>query len=421
MLFKLLLIFFAYLPFQIALSPSAGVDLASARVFILVLFFVFLAESFRKKRLFIQSSRANFFLLSFLFLSFFSLFFAQNEMWSLRKFLFLLSIAPLYFVISNVVDTREKMEKVLNAMLWGGFFVAILGIAQFTFQFIFTLDATYQFWAKNVSPFFLGQNVTAAVLRNPSWLVNVSGVTYLRAIATFPDPHMLSFFLGMLVPFSLGFFLRFKKKAYLIMFFVLLLSDLLTFSRGGYLGLFSGALVAFLLLIVKFRTGYKIKTTIIVAFLSVLLVSFGPISQRFFSSFNLKEGSNRGRIETWQKAVEIISKKPVFGVGIGNYPLEVSATAGYRDPIYAHSNYLDIAAETGLLSLLAWLGFTLSLFFVFLKRADNILFFCALISVVIFSVHSLVETSLYSPVVLPLFLGIAGLNCLAAQQDEKNN
>jgi len=413
MLFKLFLIFCAYLPFQLALSPSAGVDLASARVFILVLFFVWLAEGLKSKKLQIGENKANFFLISFLFLNLLSLAVAKNTDWSLRKLLFLFSIFPLYFVATNLLDTKEKMEKVVKYLVWGGFFVASLGILQFIAQFIFGLDVTYQFWAKFISPLFLGQNVTAAVLKNPSWLVNISGATYLRSIATFPDPHMLAFFLSMLVPFAFGLFWQAKKKSHLLIFTTILLADLLTFSRGGYLGLFAGASVAFLFLLSKLKAKYKIRVIVFAVFLAVLLIIPGPISERFFSSFNLKEGSNQGRIETWGKAVEIISSHPFFGVGIGNYPLEISATADYRDPIYAHSNYLDIAAETGIFSLLAWLGFSGALIVVFLKKTKDVLFFCALISIIIFSAHALVETSLYSPVVLPLFLIIASFSNVA--------
>ncbi|MFZ2188477.1 MAG: O-antigen ligase family protein [Candidatus Moraniibacteriota bacterium] len=353
-----------------------------------------------------------------MFLHLFSLIVSQNSDWSMRKLLFLFSVFPLYFVVADLIDTKEKMEKLIKQLVSGGFFVAVVGIFQFALQFVIGLNGTYRFWANYISPLFLGENVTIAVLKNPSWLVNVSGETYLRAIATFPDPHMLSFFLGMLLPFAFGLFLKLNRKIYLIIFFTLLLADLLTFSRGGYLGLFAGAVVAFFLLWHKLRKGYRIKIVIMAILLGMLLVIPGPLSERFFSSFDFQEGSNQGRIETWKKASEVITAHPLIGVGIGNYPLEISATANYRDPIYAHSNYLDIAAETGLFSLILWLGFSVSLLVTFIVKSKDVLFFCAALSIIIFSSHSLVETSLYSPVVLPLFLIIAGFSRLA-QADEK--
>ncbi len=412
------------MPFQVALNPSAGIDLASGRVFIILLFFLWLADGLKNRRIFLRGGKADFFILTFLFLNLFSLFFAQNIDWSIRKLFFLFSVFPLYFIVADLVDTKEKMEKIIKALVWGGFFIALFSILQFAMQFIFGQDWTYRFWAEHVSPIFLGANVTEAVLQNPSWLVNISGRTYLRAIGTFPDPHMLSFFLGMLIPFAAGLFFKTKNKVYLVIFFAMFLADLLAFSRGGYLGLAFGILATVIFLWNKLKNKYKLALIFSVIIASVSLAIPGPISQRFFSSFNFKEGSNQGRIEIWKQAGEVIFAHPFFGVGIGNYPLEIKAGADYREPIYAHSNYLDIAAETGLINLAVWLGLTGFLIFHayrpacpagrqaghFLKNfQQDILFFCAGISVIIFSVHSLVETSLYSPIVLPVFLIVAGI------------
>jgi len=109
-----------------------------------------------------------------------------------------------------------------------------------------------------------------------------------------------------------------------------------------------------------------------------------------------------------------------MGVGIGNYPLEIKATADYREPIYAHNTYLDIAAETGLVSLLFWLLVLGTALATFLKKARRspLFLFCAL-SIIIFSAHSLVETAIYSPVVLTLFLIILSFSGIK-ETDEKN-
>jgi O-antigen ligase len=416
MLFKLLLIFCFYLPFQLALNPSTGIDLASGRIFILLLFFIWLAESLKNKKINIGNTQANFFIICFLVLNFISFSVAKNIDWSLRKFLFLLSVFPLYFVFSGLLDTKNKKERVSKALVFSGGAVSLIAIFQFISQFIFSLDTIYGFWAKNVVPLFLGKSVTKAVLKNPSWLVNISGKTYLRSIAMFPDPHMLAFFLGMIVPFSFGLYLKSKKKIYLAIFSIMLLADFLTFSRGGYLGLFLGAGIFFLTVCHKIKKRYQLTISII--FLTGILVLFvpNPISERLFSSFNLKEGSNLGRLETWGRAITIIQDHPFLGTGIGNYPLAINPRASYREPIYAHSIYLDIAAETGLINLFFWLGLIATLIFDFAKKAKrDIFFFCAMLSIIIFSGHALVETPLYSPIILPLFLIIASFD------NEKNN
>src|SRR5665647_1719153 len=98
MLFKLILGLFAYLPFQVALNPTSGVDLASVRVFILLIFALWIAQGLKNKHLNIKRNLQTFFISAFLFLNIFSILAARNSDWSVRKILFLLSIFPIYFV-----------------------------------------------------------------------------------------------------------------------------------------------------------------------------------------------------------------------------------------------------------------------------------------------------------------------------------
>jgi len=410
-MFGFLLFISIYLPFQLALSPSQGIDLASGRILILVLFFIWLAESFKNKKLLIQPTFTNGLFVSFLFLTTFSLIVSQNLEWSGRKLLFLFSLAPLYFIAQNLLNSEEKKEKIASFLVWGSSLASLIGIFQFISQFIFGREKVYQFWADYVVIPFLGKAFSEAVLLNPSWLVNITGQTYLRATAFFPDPHMLSFFLGLIFPLALALvFLKKENKIWnLANTIIILITDLLTFSRGGYLGLFLGLLFLALVFWKNFSRRYRWGTIIS----SVFLVSFvfipGPIKERFQSSFDLREGSNRGRLETWVEALEVIEKKPLLGTGLGNYPLEIKASADYREPIYAHNTYLDVAAETGILNALIWIGF---LFFTArgLYKSKNKFLVFASASIVIFSVHSLVETGIYSVAVWPALLIISSLN-----------
>jgi hypothetical protein len=65
----------------------------------------------------------------------------------------------------------------------------------------------------------------------------------------------------------------------------------------------------------------------------------------------------------WQAALDMLSDHPLLGVGIGNYvPLYPAYNLpGWEDPMgHAHNHYLNVAAETGLLGLVAYLWFLLA-------------------------------------------------------------
>ncbi|MDO8240572.1 MAG: O-antigen ligase family protein [Candidatus Moranbacteria bacterium] len=411
-MFNVFLLLVGYLPFQLALNPTTGIDLASIRVFILFLFFGWLAQGLKKKNIRLNNNLQTWLVASFLFLNLFSALVAKNSDWSMRKLLFLFSIFPIYFVASQLITNKERLYRAVKTIVASAAVVAGVGIVQFLLQFIIGWKSTYTFWAKFVIMPFLGSSFGEAVLKNPSWLVNIGGKTYLRATSLFPDPHMLAFYLGLALPLAFWFMLHTDKRKKLAIFGcgLILLADLLTFSRGGYVGIFSGLVFVGIFFWKKTERKYKVVTSIVLLMgLSILLVP-SPISQRFLSSFDLQEGSNQGRMAMWGKAMEVTLEHPLLGVGIGNYPLEVNPVATYRDPIYAHNTYLDVAAETGLINMLVWIGILLVTGLGFLQKSkqENLFFFSA-ISLVIFSAHSLVETAIYSPVVLTLFLIILSL------------
>lgn len=444
------LFFCLYIPFQIALNPAEGVDLASGRVFILILALLWLISAFKNRQVFVPVRIQTALILSFLFLSAFSLLWAKNPDWGMRKLLFLLSIFPIYFVtaglrpavIPSAVEESKKTAldpstspsthfvrsgfaqddnfniKIVKFLVWGAGVAALVGLVQFSLQFIWGLNNILKFWAGSVAPVFLGTAFSEAVLAYPSWLVNLGGETIFRAIATFPDPHMFSIYLGMALPLALGLYFFAKKKIYLILSATILLADLLSFSRGGYIGLVAGLL--FFPLVIMKNKKLNLKKILIGLALAVIFFVFifkSPIGSRFLTSFNAKEGSNMGRIETWKQAADIIKNNPL-GVGLGNYALEVKATASYREPFYAHNLYLDIAAETGITNAIIWIALIVFSIKSFIKKSENnILWLGGAVSLVVFSAHSFFETALFSVQALPLLLIIIALS--TAKTDDK--
>jgi putative inorganic carbon (HCO3(-)) transporter len=64
------------------------------------------------------------------------------------------------------------------------------------------------------------------------------------------------------------------------------------------------------------------------------------------------------RMAHWQAALAMIQARPWLGYGIGNYPAAYPQynLPGWKDPLgHAHNYYLNVAAETGLVGLAAYL------------------------------------------------------------------
>ena len=235
-MFNWLILLIIYLPFQIALNPMPGFDLASIRVFIILLFLILVIRKDFKSLLSKNLQKIG--LLFFLILSSISLIGTENVFWGFRKILFFLSIFPLYFLIVALVDNWAKIKKVVLALVITSGLIALIGLIQFFAQFIFSLDKVYNFWAVNITPVFSGFSLGTMILAYPSWLVNVGGITIMRAFSFFSDPHMFSFYLGLTLPLVVVLLLKgYRKKLLIVIYPLLFIALLLTFTRGAYLAI----------------------------------------------------------------------------------------------------------------------------------------------------------------------------------------
>lgn len=403
---KAALFLLAYLPLQIALSPSESIDLSSVRLFIVLLFIWWVFRSLLLKKILIPTNTISLFLYSFVFFSIFSIFFAENYHWAFRKLIFLLSILPVYFIYFNLFQNFDFKIKALKYVVYGALLAGMTGIIQFFSQFVFNIEKVYSFWAVNISPLFLGKAFSQAVLEHSSWLVNISGSTLMRAISVFPDPHMFSYYMGMTAAISFSLYLYNKELFFLNSFFILLFANIISFSRGAYLGIFL-AFIFFVVYASKNKAPGLQKSLRLILLVSIVIMFvflISPARNRFFSSFDLQDGSNSERLVLWGKSIRIIEDNPL-GVGVGNYSLKILPSASYRDPIYAHNLYLDIFVETGIFGLISFICILLfSIIFFWKKSFKHILYLGPLFSIIIFSTHSFVETPLYSVHIFTLFL-----------------
>lgn len=415
-----LYLFFLLLPFQFAISPTDGIDLAVIRILSIGLFLGWLIRGIIRRKITLSENIITPLILSFIYLAAFSIWFAENPSWGLRKFIFLLTFFPLYFVFTDLLRNKSVLIQTLRCVIFSSTFAAVIGIIQFIAQFFISIEQLFRFWTTALLPFFLGNTFSHSIASYPSLLVNISGKTMMRATAFFPDPHMFSYFLGMTLPLAIGLALTkdsarmhtswWRNHTMHIAAITIGTADLLTFSRGGYLGLFAGIIF---IIGMQFSTWTRnTKKLFFIMLVTVFtMLSISPIGNRFITSFNIKEGSNQGRIVMWQSAMRIIQQHPLIGVGLGNYSREILPSASYRDPIYAHNLFLDIAAETGIINALIFLGIvSISIMRLIKKSKLENLYIWPAVSLIIFTTHSLVETPLFSVHILPLLLLIISMH-----------
>ena len=408
----LLSLFFLFLPFQFALQPTDFFDMAVIRVLSIFIFLGWLFFSFLHRKLFFPAHPVTFLLLSWFALVTFSIFFSYEPIWGWRKLLFLLSFLPLFFVFADIFKKYPNLfSRVIASFTLGASLSAGIAIIQWFLQWTFGLIPLIQFWTHFVWPIFLGVDLSAMITRYPSFLVNIHGHTLFRAVGLFPDPHIASFFFGMAFPCAITLALSsysLRRIAWFCAAGTLLLADLLSFSRGGYIGLFFAGCVGLIWFALRHLMFYKYSYPWlkIILFITCFILFFtSSFGSRLSSSFSLTDNSNQGRLAMWSRASNAIATHPWLGVGLGNFPVFVDPTAPYRTPIYAHNLWLDISSESGIFSgLFFFTLIVIAIISLFQIGQKNILLFGPAFGLLVFFGHSFFETTLFSIHILPILI-----------------
>lgn len=143
---------------------------------------------------------------------------------------------------------------------------------------------------------------------------------------------------------------------------------ILTLTRSGWIGLGVAAVVIILL--------WKPKTIVLLPVLAALLffVAPRPVRDRALSIFDFNDPLNRTRVEYAKAGAKIIADFPLLGTGPNTVSMvfqnpKYGLSEMAKRNVHLHSNIMQIAAERGIITLLAWLAFLATAFLSLLKLA----------------------------------------------------
>ena len=235
-----------------------------------------------------------------------------------------------------------------------------------------------------------------------------------RAYGTFEQPNPFGGFIGLNLPIAIGLMLavwgstwqaratyhvpgirwrilRFTFHALLVSFTALLLAIALylSFSRGAWLGAVAALLAMGLFLPRRRWIGLAVIGGLIAIGMGLYGANLLPasIADRFADVGALVDFRDvRGvkindanyavveRLAHWQAAVRMIETHPWTGVGFSNYQpvYEQYRLLNWPMPLgHAHNIYLNVAAETGLPGLLAYLGLWTAIFALTIRTLER--------------------------------------------------
>jgi putative inorganic carbon (HCO3(-)) transporter len=129
-----------------------------------------------------------------------------------------------------------------------------------------------------------------------------------------------------------------------------------SYARSAWLGVVIGILAFGVLKGGKFILLMMVGICV----LALLIYVVEPTSWDRVKEINLsKDKPESTRIRLWQTSIAMIKKNPIWGVGLGGWGLlfdEYKVEGVYAATCHPHNDYLNVAVNTGLLGLLAYLS-----------------------------------------------------------------
>ena len=174
---------------------------------------------------------------------------------------------------------------------------------------------------------------------------------------------------------------------------------------------------------------YKIGFLIIPILISVLInktiisdKGADFISRASTISLSTNDGSVNQRLRYYNDVFEHMISNPIFGVGLGNWKLksidyDKKDIEGYVVPYHAHSDFIQLGAELGVIGFILYLGiFFLAIYYSFslikelnTQIIEKIFLFLLLSALAIYSVDANLNFPIARPQVLVIWTLIIGL------------
>lgn len=233
----------------------------------------------------------------------------------------------IFVLMVNVITTRERLRLMIALVVICGTLFAVLAIKSYLVGDFTVVEKKYVG--------VVGLRITGAV----------GGI--------FGNPNDLATSLNMLLPLAvaLAFINNGLKRAFYFGCAALLTAGVVvTFSRGGFLGLLAMGAV----LMWKIGRKNRAVTTLAFALMFGVFVLAMPSGYggRITSMFNIGEdptGSSQARRDLLDRAINVAVHHPIVGIGMGNFHIY-----SIHEQV-AHNSYVEIAAELGVAGLLAYL------------------------------------------------------------------
>ena len=362
-------------------------------------------------------------------------FLASTLTMNLKSSLSLTYIGFILWAIGSLAYAINPTEVVVNLSRQINVFLMFFSMAVFLFSFKNKLR--FIPW---VITLILGIEIYA-VLSDAFEMINTSGTIIpgiLKGVTA--NRNITAFSIAIKIPFVL-FLIHLEKKTWI----KLILAAIVTLgliclsmiqSRASFVAVGATVVVYLLMHIILYlKVNKKWKQLLQPAFLVVPLLITILVNQTLLSnkgadaisraatiSVSTNDGSVNQRLRYYEDVLTHMTSNPILGVGLGNWKLksidyDAKEISGYVVPYHAHSDFIQLGAELGIIGFLLYLGiFIWAVYYVYilirysdLGLNEKVFLFLALTALGVYSVDANLNFPIARPQVLVVWTLIMGL------------
>ena len=188
--------------------------------------------------------------------------------------------------------------------------------------------------------------------------LRLNGRELVRVAGPLEGPNQLAGYCDIAIPLLFALAVDSPAPIIAASLFLIVLADVLTFSRGGGLGVTAGVLAVALTYRRRLLQPLAFIAAALVAGISLIgFLAHTPAIFRVWDNA-ITSGGVGTRTNLWLAAFKLWREHPIFGVGAGNFELEIAQTGLRGIRTHANSLYLQSLVEGGIPLLAATLWLT---------------------------------------------------------------
>lgn len=233
-----------------------------------------------------------------------------------------------------------------------------------------------------------------------------------RIAGALEGPNQLAGYFDVTVPVLVARALVHRDRFLTVVIAIAAVTDLLTISRSGIIGVALGVILVLLILRPFDSIAWRFAAAVaLVLGIGTAAAMWAGVPAGYFSLDPQTSSGDHlaNRAQLWRAAIALWQTSPVVGVGAGNYELDLREVGLFDVRTHANSVYLQSLAEEGVVGLVALLGLFVTVIVTLARSVRRPLVVGVLGATIALAAHQIFDDLFFFPKVASVYWLLVGV------------